>query len=96
MSTAYELLYADTRWSQRVVCVSGTLREGEGADKDKTRRRLLVGATDSSTTRTENIRHFEYRVVNECTVRIPSEWTAATRYSPRNLAHVSAYRTAKK
>lgn len=32
---------------------------------------LLVGVTDRSTAthRTENIKHFEQRVVNECTVR---------------------------
>jgi hypothetical protein len=37
-------------------------------------------------TQAENIKHFELRVVSECTVRMLAGWVVATRHSPRNVA----------
>jgi hypothetical protein len=43
---------------------------------------------DTHYTQTENIRHFEWRAVCECTVLMFSGWVVETRNSPRNLACV--------
>ena len=49
---------------------------------------LLVGATLlCSCIQTENIKHFEERVVSDCTVRMLSAWVVATLDSRRNFAH---------
>jgi len=47
--------------------------------------------TNTNTTTTiqsENIKLYEQRIVNDCTVRMLPGWVVTTRHSPRNLAHV--------
>jgi hypothetical protein len=68
----------------RVSC-----RGAGGVEYNGTKGLLLVGETDSSAiyTRTENIKHFEWRVASECTVQMLSGWIVVTRHATRNLAH---------
>lgn len=51
-------------------------------------RPLSVGVSDcSTTTQTENIKHFQWRVMSDCTMLIFSRWGVETPHAPRNLAH---------
>jgi len=51
------------------------------------RELLLVGTTDSyEYTKTENIKHFEYCVLSDCTLWTFSGWIIATRHSTRYLS----------
>jgi hypothetical protein len=52
-----------------------------------TRGLLLVGTTDCyEYTKTENIKHFEYCVLSDCTSWTFSGWIIATRHSPWYLS----------
>ena len=66
--------------SRGVVWVSG-------AERGMLTTGLVSGTTGNcSTTETENIRHFEYRVMGQCSMRMLSERAVVTGQWPWNLA----------